>query len=100
MKTCPICNSQDITHNSVCDICDKCGCREEDIEILLGCDGGGYYAEWFYEDDQGRFYAARWYGPKNECEAKVNEPIPPMHLEDEHGDGPPYDAATASGAYD
>ncbi len=36
------------------------------VEKTIGCDDGGYYAEFYDEDTE---MVGRWYGTRDECEA-------------------------------
>jgi hypothetical protein len=73
------------------------------IEGTVGSDAGGTFVEWYFENDDGDGYVARWYGPRAECERRVNMPPPTREFEPlaSLGEGAsPYDAATATGMYD
>ena len=76
----------------------------------IGCDGGGYYVEWYSDDDGGSGYGeeakvARWYGAtRGACERRADMPPPRRNrawwpLSTSSG-APPHDAATATGMYD
>ena len=76
----------------------------------IGCDGGGYYVEWYRDDDGGSGYGegaevARWYGATREaCERRADMPPPRGNRAwlrlSTSSDAPPHDAATATGMYD
>jgi hypothetical protein len=71
------------------------------IEGGVGSDAGGTFVEWYFENDDGESFVARWYGPLAECAARVNTPPPPREFEPVTDcSAPPYDAATATGMYD
>ena len=77
------------------------------VTVNIGIDGGGYYVEWYRDDDGGSGYGDnaeinRWYCNSHaECKARAKRP-PPREGWVSAGEegGTPYDAATATGMYD
>lgn len=69
------------------------------IETYVGMDPGGYFVEWFDEEDE---RVSRWYGSHIECEDRAKGPLPgPEFWCSIYAEGaPPHDHATATGMYD